>query len=108
MRRERQQIRKVLDKLPDSLKDDPDVIALESCARDHAINVVHLIYRANAWEGGSRDYEFSARTMLEHWAAGSAAVAETMTRSELIARNILDGNTAAFDLLNQQKGAIIR
>jgi len=108
VRRERQQIRKVLDKLPDSLKDDPDVIALESCARDHAINVVHLIYRANAWEGGSRDYEFSARTMLEHWAAGSAAVAETMTRSELIARNILNGETAAFDLLNQQKGAIIR
>jgi NTE family protein len=97
-RRERQLIRKVLDKLPPELRDDPDVIALESGAREYAANVVQLIYRANAWEGGSRDYEFSARTMGEHWAAGRAAVAQTMTKSELIARNIVDGETAAFDL----------
>jgi NTE family protein len=106
VRRERQQIRKVLDKLPEALRNDPDVIALESCAREHSINVVQLIYRANAWEGGSRDYEFSARTMAEHWSAGQAAVAQTMTRSELIAQNILDGETAAFDLSNQSRKAI--
>jgi len=106
VRRERQQIRKVLDKLPPELRNDPDVKALESCAREHAINVVQLIYRANAWEGGSRDYEFSARTMTEHWSAGQAAVAQTMTRSELIAQNILDGETAAFDLSNQNRKAI--
>jgi NTE family protein len=104
LRKERQQIRTVLDKLPPELRSDPDVIALESCARDHAINVVQLIYRANAWEGGSRDYEFSARTMGEHWAAGQAAVAQTMTHSELVAQNILDGKTAAFDLTNHHKG----
>jgi NTE family protein len=102
-RKERQLIRKLLDKLPDSLRDDPDVIALESCARELAINIVQLIYRANAWEGGTRDYEFSARTMNEHWISGQRAVAETMTRSELVARNILDGQTAAFDLINQHK-----
>ena len=62
------------------------------------VNVVHLMYRANAWEGGARDYEFSARTMNEHWNAGRAAVAETVSRSEVVARNILDGKTAAFDL----------
>jgi NTE family protein len=104
LRKERQLIRKVLDKLPAELRGDPDVIALESCARDHAINVVQLIYRANAWEGGARDYEFSARTMVEHWAAGQAAVAQTMTKSELVAQNILDGKTAAFDLTNHGKG----
>ena len=97
-RRERQLIRKVLDKLPPALRDDVDVRALETCARDYSANVVQLIYRANAWEGGSRDYEFSARTMTEHWSAGRAAVAQTMTQSELIARNIADGETAAFDL----------
>ena len=104
VRKERQLIRTVLDKLPTELRDDPDVIALRGCARDHAINVVQLIYRANAWEGGARDYEFSARTMAEHWAAGQAAVAQTMNRSELVAQNILDGKTAAFDLVNHQKG----
>ena len=105
LRKERRHIRKVLDKLPEALRDDPDVRALESCAREHAVNLVQLIYRANAWEGGSRDYEFSARTMAEHWAAGREAVAQTMTKSELLTQNILDGKTAAFDLTNHHKGA---
>jgi len=67
-------------------------------AREYPVNIVQMIYRANAWEGGARDYEFSARTMAEHWAAGEAAVASTIDRSELVAQNILDGRTAAFDL----------
>jgi len=98
LRRERELIRKVLAKIPPDLADDPDVRALAANAQEAAVNVVHLIYRANAWEGGARDYEFSRRTMDEHWASGKAAISETMRESELIARNILDGKTAAFDL----------
>lgn len=99
LRREREAIRAVLDKLPPSMKDDPDVAALEALASENALSLVQLINRANAWEGGARDYEFSARTMREHWLAGRAAVAETMTQSAILARNILDGRTAAFDLV---------
>lgn len=102
LRGECEVIRKVLAKLPPEMAADPDVTCLTELAREYSVNVVQLIYRANAWEGGSRDYEFSARTMAEHWAAGKAAVAETMTRSELIARNIVDGRTAAFDLINNR------
>jgi NTE family protein len=97
-RQERELIRKVLAKLPARLAADSDVAALGELAHEHAVSLVQLIYRANAWEGGKRDYEFSARAMAEHWQAGRAAIAETMTRSELIARNIHDGATAAFDL----------
>ena len=39
-----------------------------------------------------------ARTMREHWAAGHAAVSETMANARLVAENIIDGKTAAFDL----------
>lgn len=98
LRREREAIRNVLAKLPPALRDDPDVAKLDALANECALSLVQLIYRANAWEGGSRDYEFSARTMREHWAAGRAAVADTMTQSAVLARNILDGRTAAFDL----------
>lgn len=98
LRRERETIRRVLDKLPPEMCADPDVVALKDQATEYPVNVVHLIYRANAWEGGARDYEFSARTMNEHWSAGREAVAETVSRSEVVARNILDGKTAAFDL----------
>jgi NTE family protein len=100
LRTEREAIRKVLAKLPAELADDPDVRALAQRAADQPVNLVHLIYRANAWEGGRRDFEFSARTMREHWAAGREAVGETMANARLVAQNILDGKTAAFDLTN--------
>ena len=98
LRREREEINRVLAKLPPELTDDPDVRALRARAADLPINLVHLIYRANAWEGGSRDYEFSERTMREHWQAGVDAVAETVKKSHLLAQNIADGKTATFDL----------
>ena len=72
--------------------------ALSAQADELPVSLVHLIYRANAWEGGSRDYEFSQRTMHEHWDAGRDAVAATMDQSALIAMNIADGKDAAFDL----------
>ena len=98
LRTEREAIRRVLKKLPEGMHSDPDVVRLTEMAREYPVNIVQMIYRANAWEGGARDYEFSARTMAEHWAAGEAAVASTIDRSELVAQNILDGRTAAFDL----------
>ena len=99
-RREHEGVARLLDELPAEMADDPDVVALRAATRESSISLVQLIYRANAWEGGSRDYEFSQRTMQDHIAAGQAAIAETMTKSELIARNIYDGTTAAFDLTN--------
>ena len=98
LRTERETIRNVLCKLPEAMADDPDVMALKALSLEDPVNVVQLIYRANAWEGGARDYEFSGRTMSEHWDEGRDAVAATIQNSELIARNIVDGKTAAFDL----------
>lgn len=98
LRKEREMIRRVLAKLPDDLADDPDVQALARAADEKPVALVHLIYRANAWEGGSRDFEFSARSMREHWQSGYDDIAETMANAQLIASNIADGRTAAFDL----------
>jgi NTE family protein len=98
LRKEREVIRKVLTKLPAEMGADPDVAALRAMADEYPVTVLQLIYRANSWEGGARDFEFSARTMEEHWRAGEAAVGSVIDRSELVARNILDGRTAAFDL----------
>lgn len=98
LRKARETVRQLLDSLPDALSDTPEVRAVRDLVAEHPVSVVQLIHRANAWEGGSRDFEFSARTMHEHWQAGRAAVAETMANSRLVAQNILDGKTAAFDL----------
>jgi NTE family protein len=101
LRRDRELARNVLAKLPAEMADDPDVIALTARSAEHPVSLVQLIYRAHAWEGGSRDFEFSRRTMREHWHAGRAAVAETMASARLVAENILDGKTAAFDLTHR-------
>lgn len=101
LRQEREAIRKVLAKLPAELCDDPDVVALRAQAAEQPVSLVHLIHRANAWEGGSRDFEFSTRTMQDHWQAGLAAVAETMANAQVVAANIIDGKTAAYDLVTK-------
>jgi len=98
LRKDREIARKVIAKLPEAMLNDPDVLALCACSAEHPVNLVQLIYRANAWEGGSRDFEFSARTMREHWRAGQEAVAETMANARLVAANIETGKSAAFDL----------
>jgi NTE family protein len=98
LRQEREAIRKVLAKLPPEFHDDPDVVALRAAADEKPVSLVHLIYRANAWEGGSRDFEFSARSMREHWDAGRIDTERTMENARLVASNIIDGRTAAFDL----------
>ena len=103
LRKEREVIRRVLAKMPAELADDADVKALAALAHEYPVNVIQLIYRANAWEGGARDYEFSARTMREHWDAGKAAVTDSIRKSELVSRNILDGKTAAFDLARAEQ-----
>jgi NTE family protein len=98
IRKDREIARKVLAKLPEAMRDDPDVRALTAASAEHPVNLVQLIYRTNAWEGGSRDFEFSARTMREHWNAGREAVNETMVNARLVAANIETGKSAAFDL----------
>ena len=98
LRQEREAIRKALKKLPADLSDDRDIRALAALAEEHPVNLVHLIYRANAWEGGSRDFEFSARTMREHWDAGRLAVTHSLANSQVVAENIETGKSAAFDL----------
>ena len=96
--REREAIRALLDLLPPKLRDSSEARKLATFAADKPLNLVQLIYRANAWEGGSRDYEFSARTMREHWAAGHDAVTHAMANAQIVAENIATGKSAAFDL----------
>jgi NTE family protein len=97
-RKRREVAHRVLDKLPAELKNDPDVKELTAIAEEKAVALVQMIYRANAWEGGSRDYEFSERTRIEHWQAGRDAVARTISNSAVLAKDISGRKTMTFDL----------
>ena len=75
-----QAARRLLDKLPAQLRDDPDVRALARLHQRRAgMDIVHLIYRSKGYEGQSKDYEFSRRSMAEHWQAGVADMSRTLS-----------------------------
>jgi NTE family protein len=98
LRNARATARRVLEKLPPEMRDDADVAALTEIARDKALALVELIYRANVWEGGTRDYEFSERTKAEHWQAGRDAVSHVISKAGLIATDLANGKNTEFDL----------
>lgn len=70
-RRMQQAIERLLDKLPDGLKGDPDVrFILDNAHRMSPMSIVHLIYRQKPYETQAKDYEFSRVSMEEHWQSG--------------------------------------
>ena len=98
-RREHEAIRALLDTLPEALAKSPEAQRLAGVIDEGAVNIVHLIYRSRAWESGARDFEFSRSTMLDHWEQGREAVAAVIEQgNQLIARNIVSGRSASFDL----------
>jgi NTE family protein len=56
--------------LPQDVKERPEIKALHAEFKDHAVSIVHLIYRRKNYENHSKDYEFSRASMREHWQAG--------------------------------------
>jgi NTE family protein len=93
-----QAARRLIDKLPPALRDDPDVRALARLRPECAVDVVHLIYRSKHYESQSKDYEFSRLSMREHWEAGRADMAHTLHDPRWIAHRRHDGGVHVFDL----------
>jgi NTE family protein len=73
-------VRRLIQALPPDLAGSEDARLLRSMARENAVTVVQLIYRKRPYEGGSKDYEFSRQTMVEHWASGTADVERYVAR----------------------------
>jgi NTE family protein len=82
----RKAFRGVLVHLPDDLRTIPEVkiLANESC--ETVYNIVHLIYHSKSYEGASKDYEFSRRTMEEHWRSGYDDVVRSLQHPEVLQR----------------------
>jgi len=46
------------------------------------IVILHLIYQQQAYEGSSKDHEFSGTSMREHWRAGLSDTRRTLSRRD--------------------------
>jgi len=66
-------------------------------ADETVYNIVHLIYRSKQYEGTSKDFLFSRGMMEEHWAAGYADTARTLSSPEVLQRPSAKDGVATFD-----------
>jgi NTE family protein len=75
---------RLLKQIPKELRDGDDAKLLLGEADDKVCNIVHLIYRARPYEGIAKDFEFSRRSMEEHWQAGYSNARETLANPEVL------------------------
>ncbi len=66
----RQAISKLSDHLPAAKKTSSELAPLVALGQERNVAIVHLIYRPANYEGPTKDYQFSRRSMLQHWQAG--------------------------------------
>jgi len=61
-----------------------------------------MIYRAKNYEGSSKDYEFSRRTMEEHWRAGHNDGVHTLRHPEVLQRPDNPAGVRTFDFAHDK------
>jgi len=97
-------VAELLDELPDEMKQNERVKLLSSAVERHAANIVQLIYRPKGYEGDSKDYEFSRRSMEEHWQAGYYDAVHALRHPEIFVRSTgLYETLVTFDLRRDSK-----
>jgi NTE family protein len=88
----------LLEELPDDMKQSEHAKYLSAVARRHVYNLVQLIYRPKDYEGDSKDYEFSRRSMEDHWRAGYHDAVHALRHPKIFERPTGRDALVTFDL----------
>jgi NTE family protein len=92
----------LLKDLPPELRQRPEVKLLAAEADEKVCNIVQLIYHAKSYEGLAKDFEFSRRTMEEHWQSGYDETVRALSNAEVLQRpDTLEG-VRTFDYSPRQ------
>jgi NTE family protein len=97
----RQAIVELFEELPLEAKQNEKIRKLRDLGHDHAVAIVHLIYRRASYEGQATDYEFSRASMDEHWRAGLDDGRRTLRRPRWLERWEGIGGVRVFDLAQE-------
>jgi NTE family protein len=73
---------KALVKIPEDRLSDKERETRDKLAHLPGITILHLIYQQKAYEGDSKDYDFSATSMREHWQSGLEDTRRTLLRRD--------------------------
>jgi len=69
-------------KIPNDQLSDQERILRDSLANLPEITILQMIYQQKAYEGDSKDHEFSATSMNEHWQSGLEDTRRTLMRRD--------------------------
>ena len=72
-------------KIPDEQLTDHERATRDSLADLPEITILQMIYQQKAYEGDSKDHEFSATSMREHWQSGLEDTRRTLKRRDWLA-----------------------
>jgi NTE family protein len=98
MQRMRHAAAKLSADMPEHVRNSPEMEVLQPMIEHKAYNIIQLIYRAKTYEGHSKDYEFSRRSMEEHWRAGYHDAVRTLRHPEVLSRPKTPDGVFTFDL----------
>src|SRR5215470_14598318 len=74
----------LMKELPDDVRNSEHARLLKQEADEKVCNIVHLIYQARSYEGIAKDFEFSRRTMEEHWKNGYNNARRSLAEPEVM------------------------
>jgi NTE family protein len=94
----RRAVGRLLQQIPGEQRNELELQILEQEADEKVYNIVHLIYRAQNFEGPAKDIEFSRRTMEDHWRAGYNDTVRTLRHPEVLERPQSEDGVSTFDL----------
>ncbi|WP_225771924.1 patatin-like phospholipase family protein [Inquilinus sp. Marseille-Q2685] len=103
MQRMRQALQRVMERLPEEAKKDPEMQAIAELACHRAYNIVHLIYQSKAYEGHSKDYEFGLDAMREHWQSGLDDIRRTLADPRRLDRPAPEVGVVTHDVHRQDR-----
>lgn len=95
----------LLAQMPAELAASPQAKLLAKASDQAVYNIVQLVYRSPTYEGQSKDFEFSRRTMLEHWRAGYDDAGVTLSHPKVLALPSIQQSPAIYDFLTRRHAA---
>ena len=87
-----------LQRVPEAELKDGERELIADLTRSGEVNIVHLIYQKQEYEGHVQDYEFSATSMRDHWASGYSDTLRTLRHPEWLTRASIHHGISIHDL----------
>jgi NTE family protein len=88
---------RLYDQLPEALKESAAGKEIAVACDPALYNIVQLIYHSPAWERQSKDFEFSRRSMEEHWRAGHRDACEALSHPPVLELPDREESVRVFD-----------